>query len=226
MKKIILGICGFFLLTSFTGCIEIFENIIFDKNGGGHVQQKIDMSQMAAMMESLKGMDKDKKEGESEKKEENPGAAGEEMVKGWEQLKEIEGITNVRIMQDTAQMIYIVDYDFANETALNKAMTKKEEGTAKQKDLYSIEKSSITRSENSSMGDLTENENEEEAEMMKTMLADMKYHISISVPGKIKSVSNKKAVISADEKTITLETTFKDMTEKTTSLAMKINYKN
>jgi hypothetical protein len=33
-------------------------------------------------------------------------------------------------------------------------------------------------------------------------------------------------VISADEKTITLETTFKDMTEKTTSLAMKINYKN
>jgi len=226
MKKVILSLFGFLLVSTFTGCIEIFETIVFADNGGGHVQQKIDMSQMAAMMESLKGMDKDKKEGEVEKKEENPGAAGEEMVKGWEELKEIEGITNVSIYQDTVQMIYIVDYDFANESALNKAMSKREQSSTKQKDLYTIEKSSITRSENSTMGDLMESENEETAEMMKTMLADMKYHLSITVPGKIKSVSNKNAKISSDDKTITLEATFKDMTDKTTSLGMKINYKN
>jgi hypothetical protein len=226
MKKVILSLFAFLLVSTFTGCIDIFETIVFADNGGGHVQQKIDMSQMAAMMESLKGKDKDKKEGESEKEEESPSATGEEMAKDWERLKEIEGITNVRIQQDTVKMIYTVDYDFANESALNKAMSKNDEGTAKQKDLYSIGKSSITRSENSGMGDLTKSEDEETAEMMKTMLADMKFHLSISVPGKIKSVSNKKAVISDDNKTINLEASFAEMNEKKTSLAMKINFKD
>lgn len=226
MKKVILSLFVFLLVSTFTGCIDIFETIVFADNGGGHMQQKMDMSKMAEMMESLKAMDKDKKEDKAEKEEESPGATGQEMVKDWERLKEIEGITNVRIHQDTIKMIYTVDYDFANETALNKALSKKDESTTKQKDLYSIEKSSITRSENSTMEDITESKNPETAEMIETMLSDMKYHLSITVPGKIKSVSNKKAKISDDNKTINLETTFKEMTEKTISLGMKINFKN
>lgn len=225
MKKFILGIFGFFLLTTFTGCVEIFENIIFDKNGGGHVHHKIDMSQVAAMMESLKGMDNGKKEDKSEQEAESPDGAVKGMVEGWENLKEIDGITNVTIVQDTAIMTYIVDYDFANEAALNKALRKKE-GDVKAKETYTIEKSSITRNESHGFGDLIESENKEEAEMMKTMLGDMKYHLSITVPGKIKSVSNQKATISSDEKKITLEATFNDLVEKKTSLGMKISYKN
>jgi hypothetical protein len=228
MKKIILGFCGFLLLTSFTGCIEIFEDIIFDKNGGGHVQQKMDMSQMADMMASLKGMDKDKKDNKAEPEAESPdGGAAKNMVGAWELLKNIEGITNVNIVQDTIKMIYTVDYDFANETALNKALSKKEDDKGKPEVTYAIGKSSITRSDNDGFGDLLgETENEETAEMMETMLADMKFHLSISVPGKIKSVSNKNAQISSNEKTITLESSLKDLTDKKTFLGMKISYKN
>jgi len=54
----------------------------------------------------------------------------------------------------------------------------------------------------------------------------MKFHLSISVPGKIKSVSNKNAQISSNEKTITLESSLKDLTDKKTFLGMKISYKN
>ena len=224
MKKIVICICSFFLLITFTGCIEIFENIIFDKKGGGYVQLKLDMSQMAAMMESMKGMGDGIKEDKSVSKEDDPSTTGKQMTSDWERFKEIEGITNVNIMQDTVGMIYTVDYDFVNEVALNKALTTKGDNSDKGKKKYAIGRSSITRNDSNDFENMTDSKDEEEVEMMKTMMADMKFHLSISVPGNIKSVSNKKAVISDDKKTIKLETSYKDISEKTTSLGMKINY--
>ncbi|MFZ1314095.1 MAG: hypothetical protein WAR38_14620, partial [Chitinophagaceae bacterium] len=77
-----------------------------------------------------------------------------------------------------------------------------------------------------STGDLLgEEEDDENMEMMKTFFSDMKYKLVINLPGRVKSVSNKKATIEND-KTVKLETNLKDLVEKTSSLEMKIDFKN
>lgn len=215
MKKIISTICGFLLICVFNSCVDIYETIVFFKGGAGHAQQKMDMSAMKEMLNSLSSSEK-----------ENTASTGKSVATSWERLKKINGISNVKIVQDTAKEIYIVDFDFVNATVLNEALNI-ESKTPSVKTLYKADKSTIERNEYDSFGGITqESEDEETAAMMESVLKEMKYHLSITAPGKIKSVSNKKAVISTNTQTVTLETNFEDLVNKTNSLKIDIRYKD
>lgn len=215
MKKIISTICGLLLICVFSSCIDLYETIVFFKDGSGHAQQKMDMSGMKEMIKSVSSSELQTNE-----------ASGKSIVTSWERLKKINGISNVKIVQDTANEIYIVDFDFTNGTALNEALNIESKSTSV-KALYKADKSTIERNEYDSFGGATqESENEETAAMMESFLKEMKYHLSITVPGKIKSVSNKEAVISSNKETLTLVANFEDLVKKKNSLKMDVRYKD
>ncbi len=228
MKKLLLCSCGFVLLTTFTGCISFFEDLIFNKNGTGHFSRKLDMSEMMEMMQGLKELAKDS--GNTESTEEEGMPEPNEMAKGMtedaEEIKKIAGISNVKTTEDTAKHIYTLEFDFANESALNQALNQSEKKKDKPENVFSFGKNSITRVDHMSLAELTKDEkNKEMAEMMEAMLGDVKYYLTITVPGEVKSVNNKQAEISGDKKKVSFETNMKDLTSKKTTSAMKIDYK-
>src|SRR5262245_55059688 len=120
MKKLILILSGVFLISTLTGCIEFFEELIVNNNSSGHYFRKLDMSEMMDAMKSFKGLEDSTKA--KEKEEEDPAAMGKAMIEDANRLKEIKGVSNVKITEDTVKAIFTLEFDFENDVALNKAL--------------------------------------------------------------------------------------------------------
>ena len=140
MKKVLIAACCFFLISTFTGCINIFEDLIINANGGGHFVRKVDLSEMMDMMKSLK--DADGKDSNAAKKEETGPDESDGLSKSMkddeEALKGIKGISNVRRVEDTVKQIYTLEFDFVNDAALNEAINKTGEKKVKADPIYTI----------------------------------------------------------------------------------------
>lgn len=221
MTKLLRTLCGIFIAISLTGCIEIFEDITLEENGSGHFREKVDMSGAAGMINMIKAAsDSSGENGEAAQNNDMSQA----FMEKWEKLKGMPGIENVRIVRDPDSHQYSVDFDFNNGTALNEAIKKMQGKEGSEEVVYKISKSSLTRSDNDMSGALEQGEDEETAEMTKAMLSDMKYTISVTLPGKVKSVSNKNAEIVGNN-VVKLVASFGELTEKKKSLGMEIRYK-
>lgn len=221
MTNFIRTLFGFFIIISLTGCIEIFEDLTLEKDGSGHFREKVDMSGAASMINMLKAS--------SDSSGENGEAAqnndlSQAFMEKWEKLKGMPGIENVRIVRDTSNYQYSVEFDFDNGTALNDAVKKMQGKEESEESVFKISKSSLTRSDTDMSGALDQGEDEETAEMAKAMLSEMKYTISVTLPGKVKSVSNKNAEI-VGTNIVKLVSSFGELTEKKKSLGMEIRYK-
>ena len=181
------------------------------------------MSQLLSMKEMLSGAAKEGADSTTNSGTENSDNPAESIAKEWYAIKNMEGLSNVTI--DTAGYVFTLNYDFDSEAALNKAIAA-ESKDSPQANVYKLSEKSLSRTGLGSTGDLLgEEENDENMEMMKTFFSDMKYKLVINLPGRVKSVSNKKATIE-NNKTVKLETNLKDLVEKTSSLEMKIDFKN
>lgn len=223
MHKIITVLSAFLFLSVFTGCIEVIEELTVTKDGKGHYRKTMDMSQLLSMKEMLGGAAKEGTDSTTNSGTENSDNPAESIAKEWYAIKNMEGLSNVTI--DTAGYVFTLNYDFESETALNKAIAA-ESKDSPQANVYNLSGKSVSRTGLGSTGDLLgEGEDDENMEMMKTFFSDMKYKLVINLPGRVKSVSNKKATIE-NNKTVKLETNLKDLVEKTSSLEMKIDFKN
>ena len=204
-------------LLSLTGCFDITEEITVNKDGSGIYMNKIDASKLAEQMKMLAAMD----------------TTGEMMPKlkysldssfasAWDSYKGIKGISNVKI--DTSkEFVYIVTMNYANVDALNTALAK-DKAVGEQK-MYSWEKGKITRQDIPlNMNDM-KSDDDQQKEMMKSFLSDMKYKIIFHLPGNVKEISNKAATLSDDKKTVTLEANLLDVTDDKVKLGTQVTYK-
>ena len=228
MKKIFLIIGGFLFLSAFSGCINFFEELIVNEKGGGHFLRKLDMSEMAEMMKSFKEMAKDSSIDMG--KEETPKLddLSNTILDAAEAIKKIEGISNVRTTQDTIKQIFTLEFDFKNDKALNNALNESlSEKKEKAATIYTIDKSSVYRSEQNDLKDaMTANtaEEKEAMQMIEAMMSEVKYNLSITLPGNVKTVSNKDAAIGDTKKVVTFESNLKELMDKTKTIEMKVTY--
>jgi hypothetical protein len=137
--------------TSLTGCLNILEEVTFNKNGSGKYSLMMDMGEMKSMMEMFKGMsdqqqeaapDAGQEQGQEQnlnsedvsapdaetppQEEGNPGdmsQLGAQLTGGVATaLQGVAGISNVVEVNDTAAFKFGYTFEFANVEALNKAI--------------------------------------------------------------------------------------------------------
>ncbi|MFM2267536.1 MAG: hypothetical protein RL757_977 [Bacteroidota bacterium] len=216
------------LTVSLTSCLDILEEIRLKKDGSGAYTMRIDATEFMTQIESFAEMD----------------TTGQMMPKMKHTLDStfgevyklyvgIKGISNVKL--DTSKSgIYVTSFDFENVTALNAAMEKSEEskkGESKEtKVRYAFEKGKFTRSNtfgeldmSSLLGDTGEDQSQKA--MVEEMLEKMTMTVRYYLPEKVKEVDNKKAVVSEDKMSISLETNFKELSEKKVGLGIEVKYK-
>lgn len=178
-----LAIC-FSCVTLLTGCITIEETYSLKKDGSGSYAFKVNMSEMMTMMKAMGGLDKMNEEGS------NP-ADDIKLDEGIEQLKKINGITNVQNIQDKETGIFAISFDFANLEALQQAKaSSSEEGeavssltlTGKKLTLKHVLPASLTNNEMLS-GDSTSNQ-----ELTQGLMSQIKYNIYFTIEGGAKSI--------------------------------------
>lgn len=217
MKKLLIAFFSFFLLSTFTGCIEIIEELTVAKNGSGNFKKIYDMSEVMGMMDNLKGIQNS--DSAATEEQENMMAP---LVKQWDAIRNMEGVSNVKI--DTAKGVFTLNFDFKNTKALNEALAteNKDKPTG---DIYTFGKNTITRTGMNGLDKTFDEAGDESLATMKEMFKEMKYHLSITAPGSIKSYSNKNAKLSKNKKTVTLETSLLDLIEKKSTLEITISHK-
>ncbi len=204
-------------LLSLTGCFDITEEITVNKDGSGQYMNKIDASKLADQLKMLAAFDTT---GEMIPKLKY--SLDSSFASIWDSYKNIKGISNVKI--DTSkEYVYIVTMNYANVDALNTALSK-DKSVGEQK-LYSWEKGKITRQDIPLNLNDMKSDDEQQKEMMKSFLGDMKYRIIFNLPGNVKDISNKAATLSENKKTVTLEATLLDVTDDKVKLGTQVTYK-
>jgi hypothetical protein len=217
MRKIINALLFAASIFTMTACFDITEDITINKDGSGTYISTTDASKLTEQLSMLAAMD----------------TTGALMPKlkysldssfsaNFGQYASIKGVSNVKI--DTSkEFTYKVTLDFKNIETLNAVINvdKKEEG---QKNLYAWSKGKLTRKDSGAgMGDMAM-EDEQQKEMAKSMLKDMKYKIIYRLPKKVSGMTNKTATLSSDKKTVTLECSLLDIMDKKLSLGNEVKY--
>ncbi len=226
-----------------TGCLNILEEVTFRKNGSGSYKMTIDMGEMRGMMDMLKNMkpgdmgldslnmpnDSTGTDGISvvspngkPNEAPNPLGDGNTMSQMGEQLSSVskslqgvQGLTNVREINDSTNFQFGYSFDFTNVAALNKAMKiiNKEKYESKAEEVFKYDGKNFERLSAGDLGaeirkSLAESENSEAEmgmDMVKTFFADMTYKQVYSFPDqKVRKSTNQISEISADGKTLTI----------------------
>jgi hypothetical protein len=218
MKKVINALLLAISVFTMTACFDITEDITINKDGSGTYLSITDASKMSEQLGMLAAMD----------------TTGELIPKlkysldssfsaNFNKYAALKGISKIKVDTSTAY-IYKVTLDFANIDALNSVINVDKKDDA-QKNLYGWAKGKLTRKD-SGIGGMAEMgmEDEQQKEMAKTMLKDMKYTIIYRLPKKVSSISNKEAKLSNDKKTVTLACSLLDVMDKKVSLGNEVKY--
>lgn len=209
-----------------TGCFNITDEIFFDHKGGGTIQTKIDAGKMLEMMEMVRNFLPDSIKNDPELKDLNLKGT---LKKMWPELDKVEGVSNVT-RESTEESVFIVSFRFSDINALNRAIalrTKEDSSTTPKPNMYTFEKGRLICNSSTfeGMGDMMKDlgsdmpgtENQQMGmEMFQGMMEDMKYTSIYHLPGKIKDFTNKRATLSNDGKTISLEINMMDSKTKQT----------
>jgi hypothetical protein len=137
-------------------------------------------------------------------------AMGREMS---EKVRGINGITNIKEITDMENMIFGVEYDFANVAALNeaaKANASNEMTETSDKPSFKAGKKEFTRLDvkgglGTLLGEAMGQAGGEDAEMAMMFFKDVSYTMVYHFDRKVKKASNKLSEISDDKKTVTLK---------------------
>ncbi len=218
---------------SLTSCLDIFENVIIHKDGSGKYSLTLGISEKVKnnMNQALEAQQDDTKKAEDDNEEEDQSqdeqykASLELIVK---QLKTIKGITNVKMVYDETQFKYGYEYEFEDLQALNNAMEssagtyvpelpgniqigKKNKVYAAQSKYIESIKNIIVRHQSADLGKILEMKKPSGSNSgmmggldVKYLMQDMNYTTTFQFDQTIKKVSNEAAVISADEKSFTI----------------------
>ncbi len=228
-----------------TSCLHIVEEVTFRNDSTGNYKMTIDMSEIKSMMDALKdvGGDSTATDGSEEPVAEEPAEEnsmadmGEELSGVAKSLRGVAGISNIQEMNDTANYKFGYSFDFANLDALNKAMKiiNKEKYDASANEFFKFKGKSFERL---GVGDIgselkkalmeSEDEDEENAEMMKVFFAEMDYKQIYTFPDRmVKKSSNPLSEVSPDghSVTITLKPFDEEQAKQKASVATSVKLK-
>lgn len=208
-----------------TGCLHIVEEVTFKNDGSGTYKMTLDMSEIKSMMEMFKGMSADSLSGDSTEVsmdaagDNGMGEMGKQLSDVANTLKGVEGLSNVREINDTTAFSFGYTFDFANVAALNKAMKliNKEKYDSKVEEVYKFSGKSFERLSTGDLGEeikkaLSEADDAEmemeggNMDMLKTFFADMTYKQIYHFPDRtVKKSSNELSSVSDNGHTLTIE---------------------
>ncbi len=216
MKKIIRILIFASISFTATGCLDIIEEVILNKDGSGTYVSSFDITKLAdtySIVDSTGQMMKGTKK---------------TLDSTFEVLKNkiisINGVSAAYLDKSEKNVIKL-RLNFTDINVLNKVLDQDKEDVG-EKNLYSQSKGKLTRKEggiNSLIGDIG-GHGEEDKSMMSPFLADMKYRIIYHLPAAVKKMTNEDATLSNDKKTVTLEVTVEDVKEKRKTLSNEIKY--
>lgn len=199
-----------------SSCFDILEIISFNKDGSGSYTTTLDVSGLKEQMKLMSSLDTT---GNMESGfNYSMDSTYKESIRKY---KSVSGISNV-VGSTAKENEYTITLDFASVDALSRAIYL-DKNTEDAKNIYSWKKGNFLRTNNSL--NLVDDGDEEQAEMMKTFIAENKYTIIVNAPGKIKSAGNRNAVISEDKKSVKLVTKLTDLLDAKSSLELDIDYK-
>ena len=199
-----------------SGCFNVTDELTIEKHGGGTFTTRIDATRMMEMMRMMETMMPDSVKDQPSLKDLN---LKDSLQKTWTDLETTPGISEVRRTVEN-DAVFTVSFRFSDVDALNKALasrSKDSTGIAKDPSSYTMQKGRLVCNLSSvtGMGDLMKGLGEMPGadtdsaamnmEMLKTMLGDMKYKTIHRLPGQVVDYTNKKARLSADGRTLTLE---------------------
>jgi hypothetical protein len=243
--------------TALTGCLHIIEEATFRNNGSGNYKMTFDMSELKGMMDMMKGMGGEMpvpETGDSTNisdggdftpppppaPEEDPmGGLSEQFSGVTSLLSNVDGISNIVEIKDTASFSFGYSFDFANINALNRALkiVGKDKFESKNEETFKFNGKSFERLNagdmsaelKNAMGGAEESEEAEgQADMMKMFLADMSYKQIYHFPDrKVKKSDNKWSEMSDDGHTMTikLKPFDEEQQKKKASVAAKVKLK-
>jgi hypothetical protein len=217
MKKIINALLFAASVFTMTACFDITEDITVNKDGSGTFVSTTDASKLSEQLGMLAAMDTT---GELIPKLKY--SLDSSFAANFSKYAGLKGISQMKV--DTSkEYIYKVTLDFANIDALNSVINvDKKDDT--QKNLYSWSKGKLTRKDSGvGMGEMGM-EDDQQKEMAKSILKDMKYKVIYRLPKKVSGMTNKEAKLSTDKKTVTLECSLLDIMDKKLSLGNEVKY--
>jgi len=213
MKKIRLIFLNLLALFIVSAC-TIKQTINFNEDMSGNNEVLIDyigfmeeMEEMESLMGGSSSMDKDM---------------------GLEDLtvvfKDVEGITNLKNIQNTKDGLFGFSFDFKDTKILDEAMTSflGEEGSSKEKAAKSYvqkKKKLILNFDNQDLGHMKES-----LVAQSMMIASMDYSLTVNFPFKVTSVDNKNYSLSADRKSMTATISLEDYLNGNKSLSTKVKW--
>jgi len=224
-------------LTALTGCLHIIEEATFRNDGSGSYKMTLDMSEMKGMMDMVKGMGGDSMamnmgadstsiqgEGDYTPPSEAPnmeadpmGGLGDQLTSVASTLQGVQGITSVVEIKDTSNFNYGYSFNFADITALNRALKiiNKDKYESKVEEVFRFKGKNFERLGAGDIGEemkkaMMENGGGEDGEegsmdMIKMFLADMSYKQIYHFPDRaVKKSDNKLGEISDNGHTLTI----------------------
>ena len=205
MKKLPLLLTTFLLAFSFTGCLDIYEEVHFNKDGSGTAVYRYKME--TSILDGILGDD-------------FFGAAGEKDSLALSELSR-NGISGIKVIQDESG--FGISFKFTDIETLNQGLAKiigtDKKGSFMDNEMKQIggSKTKIERTPGflgtDSLKKILDKQGEDVGfgGMSDMFTNGITYHQVYTFDRKIKSVSNKKAVISDNKRKMTLDIPFVEM---------------
>ena len=186
MKKLHLLVMLCIPLLFLSSCLTVYEKYTLNRDGSGAMEYIIDMSELHSMMQAFS---------DSSGEGTNPLEIDQSFREILPGLKDIPGITNVRLTGDADDYIYGIKYDFGDQDALNHAMAvilgssdttgiRYVEIKKKRFIRYSLTSDEITGN------DLFAGQDSSTNSLAQKILDEMFYNISVTFPKRVKKVES------------------------------------
>jgi hypothetical protein len=230
LKNIILVIICCLLLSS---CFEIRETVKMNSNGSGTYMFVLDMGQLKELYMAGRNLQQSMLPDSLKKKGYKAKASSpiDQIKPKFDALKDIlesvKGITNYKTVYDSANFLIGAQYDFANVTALNKAINiiqKKKDEAVKQAEVdhFAISDKSFERFHTISPEDMDVYRGKDS--ISASMSAKVKYAVRYEFDKKIKDYDNMEYYMSGDGKTVIFSAYLQDLIKGKTTIANKIRF--
>jgi hypothetical protein len=229
-KKIVIAAFCCLLLSS---CFEIRETVKMNSNGSGTYTFVLDMGQLKELYMAGRNLQQSMLPDSLKKKGYKAKAASpiDQIRPKFDALKDIlesvKGITNYKTVYDSANFLIGAQYDFANATALNKAINitqKKKDETLKQIELehFAISEKSFERFHTISPEDMDVYKGKDS--ISASMSGKVKYSVRYEFDKKIKEYDNMEYYMSGDGKTVIFSAYLQDLIKGKSTIANKIRF--
>ncbi len=209
MKKLIALLCIAFLLQS---CIEIKETITLNANGSGNIALLIDLGKIGKAINQQSNvtfLDQIKKV----------------PLEAKNLLKSSKGISNLQTIADDEEGVYAISFDFKNTKSLNNAIYSlfNQKKLAVMPNFIKVSKHKLTRMNFAPL--IKKYVAKDKGNMVSDMFYQyVNFESTYNFPTAVKKVSNSKAKLENDNKTVHLKYTLHDLLTTDFDYGISVKY--